>query len=229
MALRGGVFAALMQRVRSEGGKMKLYHYSVLFMILFCTVAALAYGKEKTMVRLEKERQLMDRCVDTAADAAAAYMATYSDGRLQIDKDEVQEVFLGSLFSALGVLDRLPEQERVRGYITCMVIVDENGYFLWHPQKDGVFYWEEKVFFEGGNREELLEAAVLGAVQEQEELRRLKGKTYRFELPTEEGFLKRGMAERGLFVLLRGIPESGRGEVYEHFAFSGAVLYKIKR
>ena len=51
--------------------------------------------------------------MDGAADAAAEYMATYSDGRLQIDREEVGEVFFLNLFSALGVLDSIPEQKRL--------------------------------------------------------------------------------------------------------------------
>lgn len=171
--------------------------------------------------------------MDLAADAAAGYLATYSDGRLHIDKEEVLEVFFCSLYASLGVLDRIPEQERLRGYVTCMVILDGDGYFLWHRGKndvgeaDGI--WEEKVFFAEGEREEMLEEAVLTAVREQAVARGLLEGAYRLELPGGEGLLKRGINGRGVLVMLRGIPEIGCAGTYECFAFSGASLYKIKK
>lgn len=206
---------------------MKLYHYSILFIILFAGIMAMAYAEEVSDLRIEKERQIMDRSVDEAADAAAGHLAIYSDGRLFIDKEEVLEVFFLSLFSSLGVLDRIPEQERLRGYIACIILLDKDGYFLWHTKGENIFDWEEKVFFVEGEREKQLEEAVLGTVREQEELRNYYGKDYQFELPIGEGFLKRGVAERGVFVLLRGIPGRSGGKMYEHFAFSGSALYKI--
>ena len=210
---------------------MKLYHYSILFIILFAGIMAMAYAGEATSLRLEKEKQIMDRSVDEAADAAAGYLAVYSDGRLFIDREEVLDVFFFTLFSSLGVLDRIPEQERLRGYIACIILLDKDGYFLWHTkenEKNG-FGWEEKVFFLDGKKEEQLEEAVLGAVREQERIRNYYGKNYQFELPVGEGFLKRGVAERGVFVFLRGIPgRNGKG-MYEHFAFSGSALYKINQ
>ncbi len=208
---------------------MKLYHYSILFSILFVGVMTMAYAGEMTDLHMEKERQIMDRSVDEAADAAAGYLATHSDGRLFIDKEEVLEVFFLTLFSSLGVLDRIPEQERLRGYIACIILLDKDGYFLWHTRREeeNVFGWEEKVFFIDGEREKQLEEVVLKAVEEQKELRNYYGKNYQFELPIGEGFLKRGVAERGVFVLLRGIPGRGGGKMYEHFAFSGSALYKV--
>lgn len=173
----------------------------------------------------------MDRSVDAAVDAAAGYLATYSDGRLQIDCEEVLEVFLGNWFAALGVLDCIPEQERLKGYLTCMVIVDTDGYFLWHGKRgegteSEAYMWEEKVGFTLENRQEMLEAAVLSAISEQEAFRGFEGKAYRLELPDGEGILKRAMGECGVFVMLRGIPSGNGRKTYEHFAFSGAVLYK---
>lgn len=180
-----------------------------------------------------QEKQRMDRSVDAAVDAAAGYLATYSDGSLQIDCEEVLEAFLGNWFSALGVLDRIPEQERLLEYLTCMIIVDTDGYFLWHRKRaegaeSEAFMWEDKVGFASENREKALEDAVLSAITEQEEQRGFIGKTYRLELPKEEGILKRGMGECGVFVMLRGMPEGNGRKVYEHFAFSGAILYKKK-
>lgn len=169
-----------------------------------------------------------------AADAAAGYLATYSDGRLRIDREEVLDVFFCNLFAALGVLDRRAEQERLKGYMTCMLIVDGDGYYLWHErlkegEKNGSYVWEEKVFFEENRRERMLEEAVLFAVKQQEKARGFSPGEYRLELPDGEGILKRGMGERGVFVMLRGIPQKDRTGTYEHFAFSGAVLYKINQ
>ena len=90
-----------------------------------------------------------------------------------------------------GVLDRIPEQERLRGYIACIILLDKDGYFLWHTRREeeNVFDWEEKVFFIDGEREKQLEEVVLKAVEEQKELRNYYGKNYQFELPIGEGFL----------------------------------------
>lgn len=169
--------------------------------------------------------------MDTAVDQAVGVLAAYSDGRLWIDKEEVLEVFFGNLFAALGVLDAVPEQERLKEEVTCMLIVDGDGYFLWHAgcgeaDREG---WEEKVYFGGNNREGMLEEAVLSAILAQEERRGISGGRYRFELPGEEGLWKRKMGDYGVFVMLRGIPEKDRAGVYEHYAFSGAALYKKDR
>ena len=73
------------KRGRIGGGDLRLYHYSLLFTILFMGIVAMINVDEGVKGRIGWERQLMDRCVDGAADAAAEYMATYSDGRLQIE------------------------------------------------------------------------------------------------------------------------------------------------
>ena len=211
---------------------MRLYHYSILFMILFLGIASVLYVQEQTVSRREKERQRMERSVDLAADAAAGYLATYSDGRLRVEKEEVLEVFFCNLFAALGVLDRVYEQERLKECVACLLIVDVDGYYLWH--KNGgrgeatCFVWEEKVFFtDEESRGKMLEEAVLFAIRQQEEARGLPGGAYRLELPEGEGMLRREMGEYGVLVMLRGIPEKGYQKAYEHFAFSGAALYKI--
>lgn len=213
---------------------MRLYHYSILFMILFFGIMAMHDAGELLEKKRAQERQELDRSVDTAVDAAAEYLAVYSDGRLRIDCEEVLEVFLGNCFAALGILDCIPEQERLKEYMTCMIIVDADGYFLWHAIKEEgtqktAYVWEEKAAFSTDNREKELEAAVLSAVLRQEELRGFEGGEYRLELPGGEGMLKRGMGGYSVFVLLRGIPEENGKEAYEHFAFSGAALYKIKK
>ncbi len=186
----------------------------------------------------------MEKSVDLAADAAAGYLATYSDGRLQIEKEEVLEVFFCNLFAALGVLDRIYEQERLKSCMTCMLIVDGDGYYLWHEEgrADGMqdgegggrgekgYVWEGKFFFtDDGSREKMLEEAVLFAIRQQEEARGFAGGEYRLELPIGEGMLKRKMGEYGVLVMLRGIPEKNGKGTYEHFAFSGAALYKINQ
>lgn len=215
------------KRGRIGGGDLRLYHYSLLFTILFMGIVAMINADEGVKGRIGWERQLMDRCVDGAADAAAEYMATYSDGRIQIDREEVGEVFFLNLFSALGVLDSIPEQKRLYECVVCMVILDGDGFYLWHKGDGGnAFCWEEKVFFVEGEREKILEEAVLGAIRQHGEEKEIYGREYRLELPMGEGILKRALAERGIFVMLRGIPGVGRCRVYEHFAFSGAVLYK---
>ncbi len=213
--------------------KVKLYHYTMLFMILFLGIASMLYAQGRIRSRREWERQKVERSVDLAVDAAAGYMATHSDGRLHIDKDEVLEVFFCNLYAALGALDRIPEQERLRGYVSCVVIVDVDGYFLWHEKKNDVgsvsAMWEEKVFFGAGKREAMLEKAVLAAVRGQAQERGFLEGEYRLELPDREGLIKRGMEERGVLVMLRGIPEHGYMGTFEYFAFSGTSLYKIKR
>lgn len=180
-------------------------------MILFFSILAMLSVGEGTRTRIGWERQLMDRCVDGAADAAAGHMATYSDGKLIIEKEEVLEVFFLSLFSALGVLDSIPEQTRLYECMTCVVIVDGDGYYLWHrKEEDGnIFCWEEKILFVEGEKEAQLEQAVLNAIREQEEKKGMDGRAYCFELPVGEGILKRGMAERGIFVMMRGYARDG--------------------
>lgn len=172
----------------------------------------------------------MDKSVDMAADMAARYLATYSDGKLWLDKEETLDIFFYNLFAALHVLDIIPEQERLREEVICMLLVDGDGYFLWRAGgKEGggqEYGWEEKVFFGENDREGMLEDAVYRAIWAQEERRGLCGGTYQLELPKDEGLWKRKMGEYGVFVMVRGIPEQNRAGAYEHFAFSGAALHK---
>lgn len=221
---------------------MKLYHFTMLFSILFMVLGGLLCGQYRYKYKLELEKTRLDRCVDSAIDAAAGHLAVYSGGKLKVDKEGALEAFLHNMYAGMGILDNIPAQQQCVSHIPFLVIVDGEGYWLWHMAWDldkeaagYIHYWDEKEYFyniEGGQegegiRSAAIERALEEAVREYNIFSGQAGLEYRFILPELDNCLwLRGIEEPGILVFVQGMPLLFGKQVYSRFSFAGAVIHK---
>ncbi len=202
---------------------MKLRHYTFLFAILFGLAVALLGMRRRVGEWKRREKVWYEQNIMYAADMAANHMAVYEDGRLHIDCKGTIDAFFENLAAGFGVLDQPTRREQLTAYIPCLILTDWEGYYVWHTvsQEDNMqeYILEPKRLFEDSEKEQ--------AEKIEEILKREAGDKIEILLPEQdENFWMRGTIYPGLYVLVRGVPLSTVGEVYQEWMFAAAELYK---
>lgn len=222
---------------------MKLRHFTMLFSILFLMIGGTIWQQNRYRKQLELEKLYLDRCIDSAADAAAGYLAVYDDGILRIDKDGALEAFFNNMYAGLGVLDNIPAQQQLISCVPFLVAVDNEGYYLWHlalnTTDEGIMkyshYWSRKRYFhdfeenqaDGTNRAAVIECVLEEAAAEYNIIAEKMGLKYCFLLPELDDCLwLRGITEPGILVFVQGLPLRYGNQLYSRFSFAGAVIHK---
>lgn len=133
---------------------MKIYHFVLLF-FLFFIVAVLKLdidtGKLKS---IENEKTELNISLDTATTDTIHYLAkTGAYGTNSINKREVVNTFLISLYTSLGIISDTAAQEEMEMYIPVILLCDTDGYYVYYYDEynaaDGYTYtkrkWSEKM------------------------------------------------------------------------------------
>ncbi|MDE7300063.1 MAG: hypothetical protein K2N94_14800, partial [Lachnospiraceae bacterium] len=138
---------------------MKLYHFSIIFSIIFLAVINLVSWKEKCADELEKEKRILEKSVERAVDVAAGQLAVYCDGMLRLDREQVLESFFNTLYAGIGVLEYESLRQQAADGLVFFLIAAEGTIELWERQdgieeKQGQNGWETLVLPAGTAGEE---------------------------------------------------------------------------
>ena len=207
---------------------MKVHHFSILFVIFFLGLFSMEEWKEKYAEKKTFQKACIDVGVERAVDGAARQLATYCDGDLYVDYEKVFESFLTNLYAGLGIMEYTSLQEQILKGIVFFIIVDHEGIYLWHKEKQEnevqQGYCRERIFFDSNiKRTEWMEQQLYIAAKQYGD--KTISEEYSFLLPDQDNSLwLRGIEEPCVITFLQGIPIlSG---CYEKFLFSGAVIHK---
>jgi hypothetical protein len=133
---------------------MKIYHFALLFLILFIgsiIKTDISVGRLKGM---EVEKAEMNNAITRAVDDAVNYLTeTGSYGTSTINKDGVITTFFGSLYSSLGLISNKSAQAEIEMYLPVILLCDRDGYYVYYNDEykssDGNTYieriWSEKL------------------------------------------------------------------------------------
>lgn len=135
---------------------MKMYHFALVFIVIFITVMVPADLKLDNLKTVIESKEQIDRCIDTALDDAVSGLAeTDSSNTITIDKEAATESFFLSLYSNFGLQSDKEGQEKLNMYIPVVVVTMEDGYYVFYSDEftgsDGYTYvskrWSEKLTY----------------------------------------------------------------------------------
>lgn len=133
---------------------MKIYHFSLLFLIFFLGLVIKTDISIGRLKKIEAERAEIKSALTSAVSDAVIYLTeTGSYGEGTINKEEVLRTFFASLYSSLGIISDKSAQGEIEMYIPVILLCDIDGYYIYYYQEykasDGNTYiertWTEKL------------------------------------------------------------------------------------
>jgi hypothetical protein len=133
---------------------MRVYHFALLFLIFFLAIIIKTDLNIGKMEAVEKEKMEMTESLDSATSDAINFLAVSDKfGTNAINRDEVVNTFLTSLYSSMGIISDEDAKTEVELYIPIILLCDTDGFYLYYHNdyKDpfGNTYtkriWSEKV------------------------------------------------------------------------------------
>lgn len=133
---------------------MKLYHYSLLFVIIALTIILISDIRHNNLQAVIKNKRQVDRNIDIAIDDGVRRLTMVdSNNNVRIDKEAAVNSFFISLNSAFGVLADKDAKEKLKLYIPVVAVTMEDGYYIFYSDEytddKGYTYttkrWSEKL------------------------------------------------------------------------------------
>ena len=133
---------------------MKVYHYTLLFLIFFLAVIIktdMSIGRLKS---IENEKtELTKKLTAATSDAVEFLAASGVYGESSIRKDEIKDIFFTSFYSSMGIISDPNAQAELEMYIPVILLCDYDGYYVYYydtfTAEDGYTYskriWSEKM------------------------------------------------------------------------------------
>lgn len=132
---------------------MKLYHLTLLFVIIFIGSIVITDIKTNQLKAVLENRKQIDRKLDVAIDDGVTSLAQVDgNNNIRISKDAAVKSFFLSLYSAFGILSDKEMQDKLNQYIPCVAVTMEDGFYVFYSNEftanDGYTYiaknWSEK-------------------------------------------------------------------------------------
>ena len=130
---------------------MKLYHYSILFVIVasvFITLLDISYAE---MATVKAETQKLDDAFSKAVDAAVQKLVLDEKNCIYSSKEQALTTFYQTMFTCLDLNMDSAGQLQLKLYLPCIAIVDTDGLYLcyWEYQvKTGLYQtWSNRIAY----------------------------------------------------------------------------------
>jgi hypothetical protein len=141
---------------------MKIFHFTILFLIFLLAAIIGTDIKVGKLKAVENEKRELETSLESATSDAVNYLATSGTfGTNKINKEVVVTKFFRSLYSSMGIISDRNKQTEIEMYIPVILICDTDGYYLYYydryKNEEGVTYstriWSEKLpyYYEDGN------------------------------------------------------------------------------
>lgn len=133
---------------------MKVYHYSLIFLVFFLAAVLKTDISVNRLKALENEKEELTKKLNSACSDAVEYLATSGVyGGNSIKKDELLDTFFSSLYSSMGIISDPGAQSEIEMYIPVILLCDYDGYYVYYYDtykvEDGHTYskrvWSEKM------------------------------------------------------------------------------------
>ncbi len=217
---------------------MKLYHISLLFLIICIPVFIILEFKIEELQETALERAELEEKLQHAVDNGIFSLTNNKEGLFGIDKDIAIEHFFLTLYASFGVLEDSKKQEMLQMYVPVIAVIVPEGFYFsicsFHKnqkQKEVVRIWSELYPYPIYKEQKQIEQFVTlleKTVSEHNQIAKQLGFTYQFYLPQlDTSQWQRAITGPAILVLFQGYPLSC-GEVYNRISISGAQLYHKK-
>ena len=132
---------------------MKLRHFTTCFLMIFFSIFIMNISKRQVKEIESGLRKNWCESVRNALDCATTHLIAMEDGNKIVDCEEVIDSFVFNYSASCGIENNRPDKEKLSSQILFLIIMDENGYFLWHnclisgKQShilEKKIYWKEK-------------------------------------------------------------------------------------
>ena len=132
---------------------MKLYHFSILFVIFIIVSVTVTEIKTNNLKAVFENKNQIDNKLDKALDDGVARLAMVDDNNgIITDKSGAMNSLFLSLYATFDVFSDKESQERLNLYIPVVVVTEEEGYYIFYSDEylgaDGFTYtakrWSEK-------------------------------------------------------------------------------------
>lgn len=133
---------------------MKLYHYTLAFVLMAIFAIAITDIRTQDFNAVIKNKDDISTKLDKAMDDGIdALMEIGDDNEIKSNKDAAIKSFKMSLYSSFGIIDDTDAKEKLDLYIPVMAITDEDGYSIYYKYEytgaDGMTYmkvgWTEEL------------------------------------------------------------------------------------
>lgn len=132
---------------------MRLRHFTTCFLLIFFSYFIMNIGKRQVKEIESGVRNNWCENVRSALDCATEHLIAMEDGNTIVDCEEVIDSFVFNYSTSCGIENNRPDKRKLSGQILFLIIMDEDGYFLWHNSQisgkqshilEKKTYWEEK-------------------------------------------------------------------------------------
>ena len=106
---------------------MKITNYVIVFFLVLITVGTAGSMKAKELSTIVEEEKQYNQSLDSALLSATDAVVEVSDGELHMDKDEMVERFMKSMYAAFNLSDDETLQEAFKVYVPVLAVADVDG------------------------------------------------------------------------------------------------------
>ncbi len=210
---------------------MKLYHFSLCFLIVAAIALEICYAKVTEEKRLLEDKTFFNHTVSKAVDSSAKILAGAGPGGIEVCRDAAYEAFVNTIAAEMDIMGNPQASEELSFYIPVFAVMDENEIFInyceMEDKKDLSDKCSRRTWADPISRDDVaVEKALQHYCNDHNKIAEAFGIDYVFSMPTEEGrhFVR---SSEGLlvFALFQGYPiGTVSGHHYNRFAYSGCGI-----